>query len=62
MSKAHMPPVPPENRPKGPGGSTESPAQKAEQHARPQGNIPQHQGRSADIKQNTTHKGYQQDR
>jgi len=30
--------------------------------ARPQDNASQHQGRSADIKQNTTHKGYQQDR
>ncbi|MXP65192.1 hypothetical protein E0493_17745 [Roseomonas sp. M0104] len=62
MSKAHMPPVPPENQPKGPGGKTENAADKAEREARPQNNIPQNQGRSADIKQNTTNQGYQQDR
>ncbi|KAA2214074.1 MULTISPECIES: hypothetical protein [Roseomonas] len=62
MSKAHMPPVPPENQPKVPGADRESPAAKAEQKARPQNNIPQNQGRSADIQQNTTHQGYQQDR
>ncbi|HWL82068.1 MAG TPA: hypothetical protein VNR89_14055 [Roseomonas sp.] len=62
MSKAHMPPVPPANQPPGPGGDRESPNAKAEREARPQNNIPQHQGRSADIKQNTTNKGYQQDR
>lgn len=62
MSKAHMPPVPPANRPKGPGGATETPGQKTEQHARPQDNIPQNQGRSADIAQNTHNQGYQQDR
>ncbi|MBO1074239.1 hypothetical protein [Roseomonas marmotae] len=62
MTHAHMPPVPPANRPKGPGGDRESPKDKAQQQARPQNNIPQNHGRSADIQQNTTHQGYQQDR
>ncbi|MDJ0389021.1 hypothetical protein QMO56_12930 [Roseomonas sp. E05] len=62
MSKAHMPPVPPENRPKGPGGSTEAASDKTEQHAKPMNNIPQNQGRSGDIAQNTRNEGYQQDR
>jgi len=62
MSKAHMPPVPPDNRPKVPGAGRESPADKAEQHARPDNEEPRNQGRSGDIEQNTHHQGYQQDR
>ncbi|PHK95108.1 hypothetical protein CR162_10200 [Pseudoroseomonas rhizosphaerae] len=62
MSKAHMPPVPPANRPKGPGGAAETPEQKSQQQARPQDNVPQHQGRSDNLMQNTRNQGHQQDR
>jgi hypothetical protein len=61
MSK--LPPIPPENRSqKGP-GEPATPERKAPQ--RPAGERPENpdqQGRHANIKQNTTHQGYQQDR
>ncbi len=61
MSK--LPPIPPGNRShKGP-GEPATPAQEAA--GRPAGERPQNpdqQGRQANIKQNTTHQGYQQDR
>lgn len=63
MSKT-MPPIPPENRSaKGPGGDASAPAdtapdKKEEDRKR---NLEQ-QGRQGNIKQNTTHQGYQQDR
>lgn len=56
-----MPPVPPGNRsPMGPGGAPETPADTAPEKAAPQ-NL-EEQGRHGNIKQNTTHQGYQQDR
>ena len=59
MSKA--PPVPPANRsPKGPGGN---PASRAEKAVSPkQSGNPEEKGQQANVKQNTTHQGYQQDR
>jgi hypothetical protein len=59
MTHAHMPPVPPANQPKH-GGPTQDPKKsdiKAETIDRDV-----KQGKSGDIKQNTTHQGYQQDR
>lgn len=60
MSQSQMPPVPPANRsPKGPGNkpevNAEDPAPKARENYA-------EQGRHGNIKQNTTHQGYQQDR
>lgn len=55
------PPVPPANRSdKGPGSAPEVPTD-AGPGAPPPGNLAQ-QGRQANIKQNTTHQGHQQDR
>jgi hypothetical protein len=56
-----MPPVPPANRsPKGPGAKPATPkdTQPAEKTAK---NL-EEEGRHGNIKQNTTHQGYQQDR
>jgi hypothetical protein len=55
-----MPPVPPGNRPKGPGAKPETPkdTQPSEKSAQ---NLKE-QGRHGNIRQNTTHQGYQQDR
>jgi hypothetical protein len=59
MTHAHLPPVPPANQPKhgGPTQDSKQPNIKAETVDRDV-----KQGRSGDIKQNTTHQGYQQDR
>ncbi|SDC75655.1 hypothetical protein [Belnapia rosea] len=65
-SKAHLPPVPPANRtPHGPGGSSSEgdlSAQQAEATKSSRDRNLAEQGRQGDIKQNTTHQGYQQDR
>jgi hypothetical protein len=56
------PPVPPANRsPKGPGDQTEPPASSEEGADQAPENLKE-QGRQGNIKQNTTHQGYQQDR
>jgi hypothetical protein len=53
----HMPPVPPANRsPKGTGGAPESHQDDSIKHPEPQ-NIAE-QGETANIKQNTTNKGF----
>lgn len=58
MSK--QPPVPPANRsPKGPGDAASAKDEKGK--GTPPDNFAE-QGRQGDIKQNTTHQGYQQDR
>ncbi len=68
MSKAHLPPVPPANRStKGPGSHTPGPqgdmsAQQAEEVKQARDRHLGEQGRQGNIKQNTTHQGYQQDR
>jgi hypothetical protein len=55
--KSHMPPVPPANRSKkGVGGDTATPQDTSLKHPEPQ-NIDE-QGDTANIKQNTTNKGY----
>jgi hypothetical protein len=60
MTKA--PPVPPANRsPKGPGGDPDSRADKAVS-PKQSASDPDEKGRQANVKQNTTHQGYQQDR
>jgi len=54
---SHLPPVPPANRPKkGPVGETEDAKADPLKHSEPQ-NIAE-QGETANIKQNTTNKGY----
>lgn len=61
MSK-QMPPVPPDNRsPKGPGNKPEKDSAPDLKDANRERNLEQ-QGRQGNIKQNTTHQGYQQDR
>lgn len=66
MSKAHMPPVPPANRSdKGPGGDAREDAAADERtEARPgaKGGNADQQGRSGNLRQNTTNDGHQQDR
>ncbi|MCO6415271.1 hypothetical protein JYK14_03650 [Siccirubricoccus sp. KC 17139] len=67
MSKAHMPPVPPANRTtKGPGPQDDTPREGARtSEALPQDSRDRNlgeQGRQGNIKQNTTHQGYTQDR
>lgn len=59
MTHAHPPPVPPANQPKH-GGQPQDP-KAAKTNAPGLDETPQ-EGRSGDIKQNTTHQGYQQDR
>jgi len=65
MSK-HLPPIPKESvSPKGPGGSDKT-AREGDSQARVKAqratrNLDQ-EGRQGNIKQNTTHQGYQQDR
>ena len=57
---AKPPPIPPEQRsPKGPGPTAE---QADSGEIRPQDRNLAEQGRQGNIKQNTTNKGYQQDR
>ena len=61
---SNMPPVPPENRSKmGAGGAPEVPTDTApnKRNEDRQRNLAE-QGRHGNIKQNTTHQGYQQDR
>jgi hypothetical protein len=64
MSKAHMPPVPPENRSdKGPGGKARlDPAADETDKAQPNTPSAPEQGRTGNITQNTRNEGYQQDR
>jgi hypothetical protein len=58
---SHMPPIPPANRsPKGPKDETSSHQDAAAEHSEPQ-NIAE-QGETANIKQNTTNKGFFQGR
>ncbi len=67
MSKAHLPPVPPAARPpvggsSNPGtGNDMSEQVAAENKASTNRNLGE-QGRQGNIKQNTTHQGYTQDR
>jgi hypothetical protein len=60
---SRLPPVPPASRsPKGPGDQAEPPASTAKERAdQPAENLKE-QGRQGNIKQNTTHQGYQQSR
>jgi hypothetical protein len=65
MSKAHLPPVPPDQRSKVPGseqaaGNTAGDLN-AEQNQSADRTAYQ-RGKNQDLKQNTTHQGYQQDR
>jgi hypothetical protein len=61
MSK--MPPIPPDNRSdKGPGGSVHAGREASHKPAGERPDNPDQQGRQANIKQNTTHQGHQQDR
>ena len=66
MSKAHLPPVPPANRPphgagpQSPDGDLSAEAAEANKSAKDR-NLGE-QGRQGNIKQNTTHQGYTQDR
>ena len=61
MSKAHLPPVPPESRsPKGP-GNAEASVEAAKAPSSRDRNLAE-QGRQGNIKQNTTNQGHQQDR
>lgn len=62
MSKAHLPPVPPSSRSdKGPGGPTDAGQERDKASAPGEKNLAE-QGRQANIRQNTTNPGYQQDR
>jgi hypothetical protein len=57
----HMPPVPPDNR--SPKGTGADPAERAKSGtAKDARDNTAEQGRQGNIKQNTTHQGYQQDR
>ena len=67
MSKAHLPPVPPANRsPIGgsanPGSGNDMASEIAEANKESTARHLGEQGRQGNIKQNTTHQGYQQDR
>jgi ribonuclease HII len=64
MSKADLPPVPPASRStKGPGDQTKPDAAAASATAEDwRDRDLDKQGRQGNVKQNTTHKGYQQDR
>jgi hypothetical protein len=62
MSKADVPPVPPASRSdKGPGGTPKA-TQDTDETTGAQDRNLAHQGRQGNIKQNTTHKGFQEDR
>jgi hypothetical protein len=57
-----LPPVPPANRsPKGTGDSKEAAPDQAP-HGKQRAENPDEQGDQGNVKQNTTHQGYQQDR
>ena len=59
---AHPPPVPPDQRPKQGGGDLDkADVTQGAGAASPDGNLGE-QGRAGNIKQNTTNKGFQQDR
>jgi hypothetical protein len=58
---AHLPPVPPEQRPRQGEGKVES-GQAQSENAPPQDPNPREQGRQGATNQNTHNKGYQQDR
>lgn len=61
MSKKRMLPVPPANRSdKGPGGVRAAPVTRQMEEERVRQS--EQDARNANIKQNTTHQGYQQDR
>jgi hypothetical protein len=60
MAKAHLPPVPPANQAKRPGADHVD-AKDARNPQTERDEAPQ-QGRSGNLKQNTTHQGFQQDR
>jgi hypothetical protein len=66
MSKAHLPPVPPANRsPQGqdtPSPEGDMAAEVAERNKESRERHLGEQGRQGNVKQNTTHQGYQQDR
>ena len=63
MSKAHLPPVPPASRSdKGPGADPQAGQGAITRDEGPRTRDLSKQGRQGNIKQNTTHKGYQQDR
>ncbi len=66
MSKAHLPPVPPANRSShGPGPDSpegDLSAEVAEANKASKNRNLGEQGRQGNIKQNTTHQGFQQDR
>jgi hypothetical protein len=65
MTKAHMPPVPPAGRSnKGPGdqGSADEGNETGGKTSDSRHRDLSKQGRQGNIKQNTTHKGFQQDR
>jgi hypothetical protein len=67
MSKAHLPPVPPANRsPIGgsanPGTGNDMASEIAEANKESTNRNLGEQGRQGNIKQNTTHQSYQQDR
>lgn len=61
---AHPPPVPPEQRsPKGSGGPSSAPTdEEMKDEFRARNRHLEEQGRQGNVKQNTTNKGYQQDR
>ena len=63
MSKADVPPVPPAGKSdKGPGDTAKAtPKSDAAAHESKERNLAE-QGRQGNVKQNTTHKGFQQDR
>jgi hypothetical protein len=59
---AHPPPVPPDQRPKaGPQNADKASVADKADTGSPDGNLAE-QGRAGNIKQNTTNKGFQQDR
>ena len=64
MSKADVPPVPPAAKSdKGPGDAAKATPKSGDvaAHGRKDRNLAE-QGRQGNVKQNTTHKGFQQDR
>ncbi|MBC9207497.1 hypothetical protein IBL26_11685 [Roseomonas aerophila] len=60
MAKAHLPPVPPANQAKVPG--TDRVDAKDARNASTERDEALQQGQSGNLKQNTTHQGFQQDR
>lgn len=58
----HTPPVPPANRPKTDPAADAPPGEKGRAENRPTPGNTAKQGRQGNIKQNTKHQGYQQDR